>query len=221
MISQLSFRECGVEGVNGLWWVTKDIDAWDGPLMDWQRDKSKFMNFVKEFDTVIQAGGCCGMYPRFYKNYFKNVYTFEPDPISFFALDMNCVGEGYNKFNCGLSNQMQSGTMYRPDPMNIGMNEVRLGDGDIQLVTLDSLNIPKCNLLHLDVEGAESRVIWGAKNLIEANDPVVIVERGNGSDLLKQMGYELVHVLAMDHVYAKTTKMHGDCTCFGNGPCAC
>lgn len=203
MNSQLSYRACGVEDVTGMWWVTKDIEAWDGPLGDWVRDKNKFMSHVNEFDTVIQAGGCCGMYPRFYKNYFKNVYTFEPDPISFTALQMNCVGEGYNSFNCGLSNTITTGTMHRPSESNIGMNEVRLGIGDIEVITLDSLNIPKCNLIHLDVEGAEARVIIGARALIEANSPVVIVERGNGSEILLEMGYTRIHTLPMDHVYAK------------------
>jgi FkbM family methyltransferase len=203
MNSDISYRQCGVENVDGLWWVTKDDGAWDGPLGDWQSDKGAFMSHVTEFDTVIQAGGCCGMYPRFYKNYFKHVYTFEPDPISFSALLMNCAGNEYHKFNCGLSNMTTTGEMYRPHTNNIGMNELRLGVGEIPVLTLDSLDIQKCNLLHLDVEGAEESVIMGARELIEKNNPVVIVERGNGAELLIQMGYTRVHVLPMDHVFAK------------------
>ena len=76
-----SYRKCGHEGVDELLWVTSDSGAFgnekDGPLFDWIQDHEDFMSHVKNFDTVVQAGGNCGMYPRFYKNYFKNVYTFE------------------------------------------------------------------------------------------------------------------------------------------------
>ena len=68
-----SYRKCGHEGVNEFLWVTQDTGAYgnekDGPLFDWIQESRDFMSQVKKFDVVIQAGGNCGMYARFYKNF--------------------------------------------------------------------------------------------------------------------------------------------------------
>src|SRR6056300_829158 len=107
-----SYRPCGHEGVTELLWITKDGGSdggafgseQDGPLFDWIQDHKQFMEKVKKFDVVVQAGGCCGMYPRFYKNYFKEVYTFEPDVLNFYCLDENCQGDWYHKYHGALGN---------------------------------------------------------------------------------------------------------------------
>ena len=73
MINQLAMRKVNIEGVDQLLWPTRDFNAFHWPLQDWIRDRGSFLKYVKARDVVVQAGGCCGMYPRFYKNHFDTI----------------------------------------------------------------------------------------------------------------------------------------------------
>ena len=67
---------------------------------------------------------------------------------------------------------------------------------------IDDLNLQQCDLIHLDVEGYEEKVINGALETIKKFKPVVIVERGNGQRVLeKQLGYSMYKRLRMDSVF--------------------
>jgi len=205
MNNLISTRKCGVEGVDELWWVTADRGAFgsmtNGPLGDWISDHKHFMSDVKNFDTVIQAGGNCGMYARFYSNYFKNVYTFEPCEINFTCLDRNCVGDSYHKYHGALGDRIDKMSLKLHKSSNVGMHKIDETPGEIQMYRIDDLKLSSCDLIHLDVEGYEDRVLNGAMRTINAFKPVVIVERGNGSSILTNIGYTLLHKLKMDHVY--------------------
>ena len=202
-----SMRHCGIEGVDKLLWVTLDFGAFgseeDGPLGDWIQGSRHFMEHVSDFDTVVSAGGNCGMYVRFYRNYFKNVYTFEPDPLNFYCLDRNCVGEGYHKKQGALGETEGSCTLQRSHASNVGMHKVTTEPGKIPMYTIDGLNLTSCGLIHLDVEGFERQVLMGAKNTIEKFSPVIILEAGHGGAMAESMGYRPVKRLSMDVVFVK------------------
>lgn len=199
-------RNCGHEGVDELWWIKTDRGAFgnekDGPLFDWIKDKDDFMSQVKQFHTVVQAGGNCGMYARFYGNYFENVYTFEPCPKNFACLDMNCVGSKYHKYMGGLGNTTNNLSITNTNTNNVGRHKIRDEEGDVKMYRIDNLNLQQCDLIHLDVEGYEEKVINGALETIKKFKPVVIVERGHGQRVLeKQLGYSMYKRLRMDSVF--------------------
>ena len=71
----------------------------------------------------------------------------------------------------------------------------------VQQKTLDSYNFKTVDLIKIDVEGHEFRVLKGGENTIKKYSPIIIIE-DNGSDekwgketgaidLLKEMGYEI------------------------------
>ena len=71
----------------------------------------------------------------------------------------------------------------------------------VQQKTLDSFNFTMVDLIKIDVEGHEFRVLKGGENTINKYSPIIIIE-DNGSDekwgketgaidLLKEMGYEI------------------------------
>lgn len=205
----MGMRIVGIEGVNTLAWPENDTNAFYWPMQDWIHGKGHFMQYVKQKNVVIQAGGCCGMYPRFYANYFKKVYTFEPNKSNFAYLEMNCKNTP-NIFsrNVALGSSHSMVSMYKPDvpgeEYNVGMYTVNEAPGDVEMVTLDSLNIEACDLIHFDMEGYEKNALIGAQKLIETYSPVIIVEHGNGKEFLHELGYELKVRLSMDAVYVRS-----------------
>jgi FkbM family methyltransferase len=204
---ELSFRKCGYENVDELLWITSDAGAFgndeQGPLGDWIKDKEYFMEKVKKFDVVIQAGGNCGMYARFYHNYFKHVYSFEPDPINFTCLKANCVGEGYSLFQGGLGNTTWNLSLKKIHPRNVGMHKIENKPGDIKMYRLDDLELEHCDLIHLDVEGYEGEIIKGAAQTIQKFNPVVITEKSSGKEELQKLGYKKYRELTMDTVFIR------------------
>lgn len=200
-----SMRRVGHEGVEELLWVTSDSGAFgnerDGPLFDWLSEHEAFMEKVRNFDTVVQAGGNCGMYPRFYRNYFRNVYTFEPEDLNFYCLDRNCVGSGYHKYHAGLGEVEASLSLKKGGATNVGTHKIIETPGEVKIMTIDSLNLKSCDLIHLDIEGYEPKAIAGARETIARFKPVVITERSAGEKELLEMGYQKHRKLRMDTVY--------------------
>ena len=54
---------------------------------------------------VVCAGGNQGLYPRLLSEIFENVYTFEPDPLSFHCLAANCQKSNIVKIQAALGRE--------------------------------------------------------------------------------------------------------------------
>ena len=148
------------------------------------------------------------MYPMLFNAFFERVYTFEPDPLSFFCLVNNCQYGNVYKFNCALSHRPGYVDIIETDqPDNRGMNRVR----EVQLpsfpsMPLDSLKLDGVNLIQLDLEGFEHWALLGAQKTIEHNEPMIIVEADLNlphiKKVLEPMGYMLLQQLTKtDHVF--------------------
>lgn len=68
---------------------------------------------------------------------------------------------------------------------------------EVDIITVDSLNLPKINLIKIDVEGMEMSVLSGAHNTIVKHKPILFVEclkvvkQRNLYDLLASYGYDI------------------------------
>lgn len=204
---ELAMRTVAIEGVDKLLWPVRDFNAFHWPLQDWIRDKEAFLKFVKARDVVVQAGGCCGMYPRFYKNHFKRVYTFEPNPTNYYCLERNCDVEGIHHQNVALGSAEKLVSLDSPtapgEENNVGMYTVNESPGEVKMITIDSLGLDECDLIHFDLEGYETEALKGAINLIEKCNPVIITERACGRELLESIGYRIVQRTSMDSIFVR------------------
>lgn len=81
------------------------------------------------------------------------------------------------------------------DGGDLGKVSATFGDGDVEVVTVDSLNVA-ADLLKVDVEGAELEVLSGASALLASAKPAVVVEshshRRAVARLLAPFGYRQV-----------------------------
>ena len=154
------------------------------------------------------------MYPVLLARLFDTVYTFEPNDINWRALkynvDQHSTGN-INAFFAGLGAYPATCSCDTSTTGNAGESKVKLGAGNIEITTIDSLDLPGCDLIMLDVEGFELQAIMGAQRTIAQYQPVVIAEgpeRNNDTvtAVMEQLGYELVDMVgtANDAVYIHT-----------------
>lgn len=164
------------------------------------------------------------------------VTSFEPNPAVYRALESNVA------LNPGLMNRVSVHNlavgshegvveMTQPDPRNPGTMTIKSGGQtqksqvvDVKVVVLDEylerINVPKVDMIKIDVEGFEMEVIRGSRTLIRKYKPKLLVEvcdqhlRRHGESasalikLIQELGYKV-------HVYGEGTpvsleSLHGD-----------
>lgn len=227
--NKFEMRDCyGICNLPPLLWQKVDQGAFgrvvagrpvDGPILDLALDAPKWMELVNGRDVVVQAGGNQGMYPRYYADHFKKVYTFEPDEDNYFCLDFNCQGSVYYKRKVGLGESNTTMNLVQVAPNNTGMHRTISDElvsmnnipadrlSKVEMITLDSLDIEGCDLLHLDVELYETEALVGAEETIKKYSPVIVVETGGrpspADGYLRLLGYKLHSQLRMDAIYVK------------------
>ena len=127
--------------------------------------------------TAVQAGGACGIWPATLAKYFETVHTFEPDPLNFEALLANTDGLNVHAYHAALGAKAGTVSLARnaDETTNAGAQYVVPG-GDIVVMTIDELNLPGCDFLQLDVEGAEADALKGGEATILRHRPVIMLE---------------------------------------------
>lgn len=217
----------GICGLPALMWpkadrglfgqITFQVIPVDGPIRDLAQDTHIWLDMIQNKWVVVQAGGAAGMYPVFYSNHFERVYTFEPEADNFTCLEFNCKNlKNVQYKNAGLGSSSGTATLAKIAPKNAGMHRIvdpaTLPDNvpqgilsTIELVTVDSLDLQVCNLIHLDVELHELEALRGSEETIKRCKPIVVVETGGrpspAHDYLVSLGYKLHTQARMDAVY--------------------
>jgi len=201
----VTIKNENIDGFQEWIWPIQDTEAWSGPSTEWIRShRDAYLAITNGRDTVVQAGGNCGMYPRLFSKYFNLVYTFEPDALNFYCLANNCSSENIIKFNCAVGNTNSPVKVIKHYQHNVGCHTVSLG-GTIPQLTIDQLNLSSCSLIQLDVEGFEIPVLQGAWQTIQKYRPGIACEQlgnDNITSLLKPLGYKLIGIVVKDYLYS-------------------
>lgn len=167
--------------------ILKD-DKWVWPIADeasWVGQNKfkdladKVMPYVKNKNIMLQAGGNCGFILDKFIEHFEIIYTFEPDPVNFYCLNQNITAKNVIKLQTCLGDNTQplsTKQLIRENvPHDIGGVHVA-GKGFIPTLTIDTLNLPDCSLIQLDVEGYEFKVLAGAFKTIKKFKPTLCIE---------------------------------------------
>lgn len=160
--------------------------------------------------TCVQAGGFVGQVPMVLGKLFERVITFEPHPESHACLKRNVVRGNVEIRNEALWDWPGELAMSADRP-DMGMAQMVPGYG-VRARMLDDLGLEQCDLLWLDVEGAEIRALRGAWQTVALCLPVIVVEEadhqlGHGDPLdtpkawLEQRGYRRIDRVHKDTVY--------------------
>lgn len=172
--------------------------------------ESHWLKHIKKFDVCVQAGGNCGLFPSKLARFFGAVYTAEPDYENFLCLALNCPAPNVYAFRAGFGKTPGTIGLHKL-PENAGGHWIE-GDGDIPIIPIDSLNLPACDLLQLDIEGGEFNALLGAEKTIDKYRPTLIIEwKGHVirygqtnkemGDWIKAKGYRYEELVLRDRVW--------------------
>lgn len=163
------------------------------------RDLDEAIGLCADTRIAVQAGGNCGVFPRYLATKFTAVYTFEPENENFACLVNNAPATNIMKLQAAVGDKFTS-------PMGLMYHEKNSGGhfvthkGMIPVIAVDNLCLSACDLLQLDIEGYELFALRGAQSTIIRHSPVIMIEHKKHAerygakpddvlDYLKSLGY--------------------------------
>lgn len=154
-------------------------EAWMRPIIEKYKNKTK---------NCIDIGAHIGTHTKVMSEYFKTVYAFEPNPVSYYNLSVN-VAEfpNVNIFNYALGSS-QKKTKLNMNGISTHSVTETFENTDTKMIYLDNTDVKDVAFIKMDTEGTEIDIIRGMKNIIKRDKPVIVFEdhTGNTIDYLKK-----------------------------------
>jgi len=194
-------------------------------------EQSVFSQIVGPGALVVEVGANIGAHTvqlARLAGHDGEVHAFEPQRIVFQALCANlALNQCANVFARQAAVGEKAGTITVPplDPAvrtnfgGVSLQGVTFGES-VPLVTLDSLDLPACQFLKVDVEGMEVEVLRGSEQLIETHRPIMYLENDRverSAELLgivERLGYaaywHFPRVFNPDNYFGDAENVFGD-----------
>ncbi len=154
--------------------------------------------FADKSKDAIDIGVYRGVYSYKLSHNFKNIHSFEPNPLLFPYLEKNLkkILKNVNLYNLALSDKsgeaelklpIRSKSIFKDNieelyklgaaTMHPNNNIIEYEKFSIKTAKLDDIKIEnKIGFIKIDVEGHEKNVLIGAESSIKKNKPVMIIE---------------------------------------------
>lgn len=159
-------------------------------------DMAFVLHALRPGDVFVDAGANVGVYTVLASAHVgATSYSFEPDSVTFGHLKNNIVinhiSQSVQAHNMALGREQ--GTLQFTKGLDTVNHVVKtdaistsdgIGSQSVHVMTLDSLHLPALErpiIIKIDVEGFETEVIHGAKNLLTHPQPLAIIIELNGS----------------------------------------
>ena len=168
-----------------------------------------FKSLIDSGSLVVDVGANIGWYTLLAAKRARQVYSFEPYPVSFDLLQRSVSKNGFKNITAYpycVSEHEGSVTLYLADSGNKGLHSIVRNVGsrtiDVRSVTIDSM-FPRetIDLMKIDVEGAEVLVLLGASKMIEEGRLRRVVMEWNPWN---------PETLQHDHIFEKFNAFCGD-----------
>jgi FkbM family methyltransferase len=163
-------------------------------------------------EVAIDGGAHCGSFAVHMAEHFDYVHVFEPCAESFENLTHNCQPlPNVICHNQALMDKACMVEVYAPGRQTLTARQVKYG-GNTPAIAIDDMHLMACDLLKLDLEGAEHLALLGAKKTIKKYHPFLLVEMNNlgkrfgwndkqTEALIISMGYRHVWSAGVDRGY--------------------
>jgi FkbM family methyltransferase len=135
--------------------------------------------FVKPNMCIVDAGANIGAYTYGFSkmlNTYGSIHAFEPLPNVYECLKHNTKDlKNVKTYNLALGSK--KGVVNMITEENIGASRIsNEGNIKVNIIDLDSVELNKCDLIKVDIEGFEIDFLEGAKKTIFKYKPVLIME---------------------------------------------
>lgn len=152
--------------------------------------------------VAVDVGAYTGLYAIAAAMAGSTTYAFEPNPANYERMAQNLQRNEHrgviSLFCAAVSSKAGKGELWdtkgRPTLTSAGKVCPNL-NGSVELLTIDELNLPRCDVIKADVEGAELDVLRGARRTIAGYLPRLILEANTQAERealdneLNQYGY--------------------------------
>lgn len=188
-----------------LWWPDYDhgADKCYQFVMNRIKDMDRAIARTKGRLVCVQAGGHVGLWPMRLAERFATVYTYEPDPFLYECCKRNCVSHERVKVSQSALGAEIAVVKMMPAATAGSWRIDKEGRIPVPQITIDSLNLPACDALFLDVEGYEVEALKGAAKTIALYKPTIMVE-----ELPRAAGAIRAHLTGLD--YRCVDRIHAD-----------
>jgi len=186
--------------IDGLWWPDFDVRCRAAVVTECAAAMPVVLPLVKEKRVCVQAGGNVGVYPLALSEAFERVVTFEPDHDNVHCLIENVTRPNVAIYRAALGSEQGTCSIHVVEADNCGAHRT-VPNGEVPVMTIDGLELDACDLIWLDIEGAEADAIKGAMATIEKFSPIIVLEeKGHGPKAVLP-GYSVKMRIANDTVY--------------------
>ncbi len=194
------------------WWDAGFGDNGVHGALAQKRTMQAAMKVCQQRRRAIDVGAHIGIWSAFLATQFATVEAFEPVAENFSCLTKNVTADNVGAHQIALGDHYGSVKMERHGG-NSGCWHAIEGSS-IELRVLDSWFFKDVDLIKIDVEGLEGRVLLGAEVTLHASKPVVVLENnGLGEKLygedwvdpkitLRKYGYALRGRVRKDEIWS-------------------
>jgi FkbM family methyltransferase len=150
-----------------------------GPAEYQYQVRNRSLGYVKQKRVALDIGANVGLWSRDLVKHFITVHAFEPVAMFRECLERNVFNAKLKMHSVALGNEPGHVNMIITEG-NTGHTHVdpnSMGHGNIEIVTLDSLEFDIVDYIKVDCEGFEYRVLQGAEQTIRRCQPIVVIEQ--------------------------------------------
>lgn len=156
--------------------------------------------------TAIDVGAHIGIHTVRLSQDFGTVYAIEP--INYEYLIQNTQHcDNVRCIHAGASNTLGKMYAHNPAEHNSGAWELTTvtSKHEVDVITIDSLNLTECDLIKIDTQGLEQQVVEGARETIAKFTPVIWIEdKGTLVNyMFEELGYRLWDSHMKESVYTR------------------
>lgn len=192
----------------GLWWP--DYDHNPPKCFNKVRMQINAMDATiaasRGFDLCIQAGGHAGMWPDQLARVYKRIVTFEPDPALFACMEKNLAGRENIEMHRAALGRVDGEVLMMSHPSAGSWYVSEAGRVKVKQTYIDSLDLPACDAIILDIEGSEAEALAGAEQTIKKFRPILHLEilpraRGAIMKAVDGLGYKFRTQVHSDYIF--------------------
>jgi FkbM family methyltransferase len=174
-----------IEKVNDFWVPSNDIhinDWKNGQPFTQNKCLNKFLEWCraqdKKFKKVIDVGAWCGTWTKALAPYCKKIIAFEPDKLHYKCLEKNTFNlSNVELFQYGIGETNKRISMSEDNFTQA--KRLMEKEGNIEVKTIDHFEFGDIDLLKIDVEGYEMKVLEGAKKSLPSIKYIMIELNNN------------------------------------------